>query len=406
MTSRGKRDAPVTTEVARSSWFAPRRAWRSRRGRRLIVQGALGGVALLVLVYLLDRALALDLGLGFLTTPAGFSLSNEWGTNHQSSASRIDAYVIGIWNTVRLITISIILATLLGVVAGVARLSSNWIVNRLGLVYVETIRNTPLLVQIVFWWGAVFLAMPALEARRTVLGLIWLSNRGIAIPWAVARNDYALPWLALVAVSAGVALWVRARRIAREDATGANTRPNAWALGAFLGLAAVTFLVTGAPYEPTTPSTVVSGANIVSLTGGLVITPQFAAVMIALTSYTGAFIAEIVRGSIQSLPLGQNEAAAALGLSGYQRMTLVILPQALRVMIPALTNQYLNLTKNSSLAVVVGYSELFFVSTVVVNNAGHAVPMFALVIATYQVMSLLISVGMNYLNQRVRLGTQ
>ncbi len=146
-----------------------------------------------------------------------------------------------------------------------------------------------------------------------------------------------------------------------------------------------------------------SGANIQRYEGGLSITPQFAAVLIALVTYTGTFIAEIVRGSIQALPKGQSEAAAALGLSAYQRMTLVILPQALRTMIPPLTNQFLNLNKNSSLAVVIGYSELFFISTVVINNAGHAVPMFVLVIATYQALNLLISAGMNYLNARVAL---
>jgi general L-amino acid transport system permease protein len=382
-----------------------RRLWRTRRSRRIIIQALLGGVALLLLVYFFVRASALDLSPTFLRSPAGFGLANEWAFGHSSTESRIDAYVIGVWNTVRLITISIAFATILGVVAGVARLSKNWIVNRLGLVYVETVRNTPLLVQIIFWWIAVFLTMPAVSARRTLFDLVWFSNRGLAIPWPRATGDFAPLWAASLLVALALALWVRHRRVAREDATGEVTRANRWAFLVFIVVAALTFVATGLPYRIAVPEIVLSGVNIQRFSGGLLITPQFAAVFIALTTYTGAFIAEIVRGSIQALPPGQTEAAQALGFSPYQRMTLIILPQALRIMIPALTNQYLNLTKNSSLAIVVGYSELFFVGIIIVNNAGHAVPMFALIILTYQAMSLLISVGMNYLNRRVRLAS-
>lgn len=394
----------MVTSSAGRAWPI-RRLWRTRQSRRLIIQALLGGAALLLLFYFLARAVDLDLSPSFLSSPAGFGLANEWAVSHSSTESRLNAYLIGVWNTVRLITLSIFLATILGVIAGIARLSSNWIVNHLGLLYVETIRNTPLLVQIIFWWIAVFLAMPAVSARRTIFDLVWFSNRGIAIPWPISHNDFALLWLGLLIVALGVALWVRHRRIAREDATGEVTMANRWALATFLGIGAVTFVATGLPYRIDAPEVIVSGVNIQRFSGGLLVTPQFAAVMIALTTYTGAFIAEIVRGSIQALPTGQNEAAQALGFSAYQRMTLIILPQALRIMIPALTNQYLNLTKNSSLAIVVGYSELFFVGIIIVNNAGHAVPMFALIILTYQAMSLLISAGMNYLNRRVRLAS-
>ena len=382
-----------------------RRLWRTRRSRRLIIQALLGAVALLLLSYFLARASELDLSLGFLSSPAGFGLANEWAVSHSSTESRISAYLIGVWNTVRLITLSIAFATILGVIAGVARLSSNWIVNRLGLVYVETIRNTPLLVQIIFWWVAVFLTMPAVSERRTLFDLVWFSNRGIAIPWPRATNDFAALWAVSLVGALAIALWVRHRRIARDDATGEVTRANRWAVAVFIGIAAATFLATGLPYRIVVPEILLSGVNIQRFGGGLLVTPQFAAVFIALTTYTGAFIAEIVRGSIQALPPGQTEAAQALGFSPYQRMTLITLPQALRIMIPALTNQYLNLTKNSSLAIVVGYSELFFVGIIIVNNAGHAVPMFALIIVTYQAMSLLISLGMNYLNRRVRLAS-
>ncbi len=382
-----------------------RRLWRTRRSRRLIIQTLLGAFTLLLLFYFFARASELDLSLGFLRSPAGFGLANEWAVGHSSTESRINAYLIGVWNTVRLITLSIAFATILGILAGVARLSKNWIVNRVGLVYVETIRNTPLLVQIIFWWIAVFLTMPPVSARSTLFDLVWFSNRGVAIPWPRATNDYALLWAASLVGALAIALWIRHRRVGQEDATGAVTRPNRWALGIFVGTAAATFIVAGLPYQIVSPEIVTSGVNIQRFTGGLLVTPQFAAVFIALTTYTGAFIAEIVRGSIQALPPGQTEAAQALGFTPYQRMTLITLPQALRIMIPALTNQYLNLTKNSSLAIVVGYSELFFVGIIIVNNAGHAIPMFALIIVTYQAMSLLISLGMNYLNRRVRLAS-
>ncbi|MDA0256768.1 MAG: ABC transporter permease subunit, partial [Chloroflexi bacterium] len=191
--------------------------------------------------------------------------------------------------------------------------------------------------------------------------------------------------------------------LAREERTGVPARAGRWGAATALLVAGVGFLATGLPLTPNTPEIITSGTNIQRYEGGLSITPQFAAVLIALVTYTGSFIAEIVRGSIQALPNCQGEAAAALGLSAYQRMTLVVLPQALRSMIPPLTNQYLNLTKNSSLAVVIGYSELFFISTVVINNAGHAVPMFVLVIGTYQALNLLISLAMNSLNTRVQL---
>ena len=163
------------------------------------------------------------------------------------------------------------------------------------------------------------------------------------------------------------------------------------------------FAVTGLPVIVDSPTLFRPDVGAIEYRGGMVVTPEFMAMLLALVVYTGAFITEIVRGSIQALARGQTEAAMALGMTGYQRMTLIILPQALRTMIPAVTNQFLNLSKNSSLAVVIGYSELFFISGVVINNAGHAVPMFIIIISTYVTLSLLISAAMNWLNRRVQL---
>jgi len=379
-----------------------RRLLRSRRAQRFAIQAAFLAAFALLLLFLVARARTLDLGFGFLESPAGFALSNEWLVTHNPNASRLDAYVVGLWNTVRLVLVGIAAATLLGIVAGVARLSSNWLVSRLATLYVESVRNTPLLVQIVFWWLAVFLAMPAIAARRNVFDLVFLSNRGLALPW-VAGESLAPLWFAVLPLACVAGWYIRRTRIRTEDLTGRPTYPNAAALLAVLAIAAIAFVAMGLPLRPTVPEIVSSGAAILRYESGIVVTPQFASVLIALVVYTGSFIAEIVRASIQALPRGQSEAAMALGLNGYQRLTLVILPQALRTMIPPLTNQYLNLTKNSSLAIVVGYSELLFVGNVIINNAGHAVPMFLLVIATYQLMSFVISGGMNFLNRRLQL---
>ncbi len=382
---------------------APRlRHWRSRRGQRFLIQAVFAAAVALLLIYLVSRARDLELSLTFLRSPAGFPLGNEWAFGHDPSESRFAAYRVGVWNTLRLVSVGLVLATILGIVAGVARLSDNWLVSRIALVYVEVVRNTPLLVQIFFWWLAVFLAMPQISEQVNALELIYVSNRGLALPWVEPRGLTVL-WLLLLLIAAVIAWLVRRRRQAIEDRTGEPSRPNTWGAFVFVALGLASFLATGLPLDLTVPEIVTSGANIQQYEGGLTVTPQFAAVLAGLVAYTGAFIAEIVRGSIQALPRGQNEAASALGLSGYQRLTLVTLPQALRTMIPPLTNQYLNLTKNSSLAIVVGYTELFFVGNVIINNAGHAVPMFILVIVTYQTMSLTISLVMNYLNSRVQL---
>lgn len=378
------------------------RLWRSRRSQRIVVQAVFAAGVAALLIYMASRATRLEIGFDFMRGPAGFAISNEWVFSYESNENRFLAYLVGVWNTIRLVVIGIALATFLGIVAGVARLSDNWLISRVATVYVEVIRNTPVLVQIFFWWLAVFLALPRIQEQVNVFELVWVSNRGLALPWPEPRGLTAV-WVLLLAGALAVAWYVRRRRRAREDRTGESARPNAWAALVFLGLALGSFLATGLPLELSVPEIIESGVNIQRYEGGTVITPQFAAVLLGLSVYTGAFIAEIVRGSIQALPRGQSEAASALGLSGYQRLTLVILPQALRTMIPPLTNQYLNLTKNSSLAIVVGYSELFFVGNVIINNAGHAVPMFVLIIVTYQLMSLFISVLMNYLNSRVQL---
>ena len=377
--------------------------WRRRRTRRIIIQIAIAvGVGLFVF-YMADKARDLDdLGFDFLSGSGDFPLSTQWLTNYQSNDTLLGAYGAGIFNTVRLVVIGIVLATILGVLAGIARLSSNWLVSRLATLYVETIRNTPLIIQIVIWYTVVFLRLPRVEDAIEYSGLFYLSVKGLALPSLTIDGSFGM-WVIFLVLGAMAAFGLQWWLHRKEEQQGGSKHAVAWAFLLFAIVAVVTFMLTGTPLEPDTPSVVITGANIYSVRGGIQVEPEFAAVLLGLVIYTGSFIAEIVRGGIQALPKGQTEAAAALGLSGYQRLTLIILPQALRTIIPPLTNQFLNLTKNSSLAVVIGYPEIIFVGNTMINKIGHAAPVYLMIFGTYLLLSLAISVAMNAFNRSVQL---
>ena len=386
--------------------------WRNVRVQRFVIQAAFAGALAAFGYYLIDQARDLELGFDFLEGRAGFDISHQFGTSYNRNDSRLDLYIAGIVNTIRLAGVGIVLATLLGLAAGVARLSGNWLVSRVATVYVETVRNTPLLVQILFWYIAVFLQLPRISEsinfppdRISFLpffdvpfisfDLAFLSVRGLALPWATTNDGFSL-WLIFLAVAAAASIAVRFWRGRRQERTGQPSYPNWWLLGTFAAIALVGFAIAGGPPDPERP---VVGER--SYDGGIRLTAEFTALLVALVTYTGAFIAEIVRGSLQAVPKGQTEASAALGLSPFQRLGLVILPQALRIMIPPLTSQYLNLTKNSSLAVAIAFPELVGVSRTIINNTGQAIPMFAIVMATYLLMSLAISLVMNTFHWRL-----
>ncbi|MBN4064752.1 ABC transporter permease subunit [Dehalococcoides mccartyi] len=329
-------------------------------------------------------------------------MSNQWLTSFDSNNSRLDAYGAGILNTVRLVIIGIILTTIIGVLAGIARLSDNWLVSRLATLYVETVRNTPLLVQIIIWYTVVFLQLPKISEPINVLDKAYLSNRALALPYVSTEGSF-IAWLIALVIAGVLAFGFRNMLNTRQNADGKNRHAMRKALGLFLIVAVVSFFATGSPLNADIPAIQTTAIGLASISGGLQVSPEFAAVLFGLVIYTGAFIAEIVRSGIQALPRGQSEAAAALGLSGYQRMTLIILPQALRIIIPPLTNQFLNLTKNSSLAVAIAYPEIVWVGTTIINGIAHAVPIFIMLFATYLALSLLISVAMNAFNKRVQL---
>ncbi len=376
-----------------------------RRGfRRLLTQGGYIAATAVAFAYVFSALDLREFGFGFLDEPAGFAVGSQWLTDVDGvTNSRITIYLVGVWATLRAVLVGILLSMIVGVAVGVARLSSNWLVARMAMLFVEIFRNTPLLVQIVIWYAILLVGAPQIGSVINGGDAFFLSNRGIAIPWPVPDSGFwGTPdwlvgvWVAALLLAGYATMQVRARLQERERETGQPQNANRWAFALFAVAAAVSFLALGAPVAIDRP--VVTGTNYAE---GMVIRPEFAALVLGLTIYTGAFIAEIVRGSIQALPRGQTEAASAIGLTGYQRLTLIILPQALRQIIPSVTNQFLNVNKNSSLAYAVLYDDLFRIATIIQNKAGHALEMFFVIIITYMLISFVISAVMNFFNARV-----
>jgi general L-amino acid transport system permease protein len=314
----------------------------------------------------------------------------------EASTYRV-ALVTGLLNTLKLSAIGCVLATLVGLIVGIARLSGNWLIGRLALMYVDVVRNIPLLLQLFFWYKAVLRAMPDVERSFNIGGIVTLNNRGVFLPGPEPRE--ALPqFLAAILVALMLGwLWSQRSRLIRER-TGRQVPVLYPVLGLLVVLPAGAWLVFGTPFELTVPK--LEGFN---FTGGLALSPEFAAMLLGLVLYTAAFIAEIVRSGIAAVSKGQREAAMAVGLRPAQAMRLVILPQALRVIVPPMTSQYLNLTKNSSLGVAIAFPELVSVGGTILNQSGQAIEIVAITMAVYLSISLLISLGMNWYNAKVRL---
>ncbi|HEY5639117.1 MAG TPA: ABC transporter permease subunit [Dehalococcoidia bacterium] len=333
----------------------------------------------------------------FLGQRAGFSIDERaFGFEYSANDSYFRAFLTGLLNTIQVSLLGVLIATVLGVIVGVSRLSSNWLVSAVATVYVETFRNIPLLVQLIFWYLAVFLKAPRIAESLDAFGVAFLSNRGLALPEVHGTGAFST-WLIFVAAAIVVAGAVRYLLTRRQDETGLPSYPWWAASGAFLVIAGVSFFIMGAPMDVDSPD-----VGQFAYEGGITISPEFAALLTGLSVYTATFIAEIVRGSILAIPKGQTEASAALGLNAAQRLRLVILPQALAIIIPPLTNQYLNLTKNSSLAVAVAFKDMFDVGRITINQAGQAVPMVALIMFTYLSLSLTISAVMNTVYSRLK----
>jgi len=304
---------------------------------------------------------------------------------------------VGLLNTLLVAGLGIIFATILGFIIGISRLSSNWLLSKVAGGYVETIRNLPLLLQLLFWYNAVLKALPDIR-ESIVVGGAFLNNRGLFLPEPIFKSGFgAVAITALVGIAGSIAFFLWARK--RQERTGQQA-PVFWVtLTLVLGLPLAVFALAGFPLGFDFPK-----AGRFNIAGGVEVLPEFAALLFGLSVYTAAFIAEVVRAGILAVSRGQSEAAYSLGLRPGPTLRLIVVPQAMRVIIPPLTSQYLNLTKNSSLAVAIGYPDLVQVFTgTVLNQTGQAVEVVAITMLVYLVISLTTSLLMNIYNSRMAL---
>jgi general L-amino acid transport system permease protein len=373
------------------------------RLRALLYQAAAIGAALFAAWFLVSNTLAnleerrIASGFAFLGREAGFEIGETTLIAYGAADTYLKALAVGIANTFRVALIGIVAATLLGTMLGLARLSHNWLLAKLAAGYVEFIRNVPLLVQLFFWYALITEYLPLPREALEPLPNVYLTNRGIFFPVPAAHPAHIWMFAAFIAGVAGALafVWWAARH---QALTGRRPPVLEAALALVLAPPALAYFAFGAPTELNVPKFV--GFN---FTGGMALTPEFAALTGGLVIYTAAFIAEIVRAGVLAIHYGQFEASQALGLRRGLTMRLVVLPQALRVIVPPMTSQYLNLTKNSSLAVAIGYPDLVSIANTTINQTGQAIEGIAIIMAVYLTISLSISAFMNWYNARIAL---
>lgn len=377
-------------------WNDP--VWRALFFQVLVIAGVVG-----LAMFLVNNTIAnlakqnIASGFGFLGTTAGFSIGESL-IGYEESNTYGRAFLVGLLNTLFVSAWGVFFATVIGFIVGIARLSTNWLVSRLATVYIEVMRNIPLLLQIFFWYFAVLRPLPSPRNSIALLDSIFLNNRGLAYPKPIPEDGFSIAAWALgigIVATFAIARWARLR----QEATGQQF-PVVWTgLGLIVGLPILCFLLMGMPMSFDYPA--LKGFN---YQGGSVMSPEFVALLLALSIYTAAFIAEIVRAGIQGVSHGQTEAAGALGLKRSHTLRLVIIPQALRIIIPPLTSQYLNLTKNSSLAAAIAYPDLVLVfAGTTLMQTGQAVEIIGITMACYLIISLLISGFMNWYNKKMAL---
>ncbi len=377
--------------------------WRDERVLRTAAQILSAVIVIGLLVWALINIFnaaeqrGLNLGFDFIGQAAGFPIG-ESDIPYDPSRSFLYAFFVGLLNTLKVAIVGVFFATILGTFVGIARLSTNWLVSRLALVYIEFHRNIPLLILLLLWYRGFFTQLPDVQESIVLPGPSYLSQRGLNFPWPIVNpNGWPFVISIILAVILAVIAWVYLRRL--QARSGRSTYFGLVSLGFLIFLPLVGFLLSGSkPFEADIP--VLSGFN---FRGGYQLTPEFAALLVGLVTYTAAFIAEVVRAGIQAVDRGQLEAARSVGLNYSQLLSLIIIPQALRVIIPPLISQYLNLTKNSSLAIFIGYPELFFIGKTTINQAGRAVQIFAVIMAVYLSISLMTSLILNIYNRRIQL---
>jgi general L-amino acid transport system permease protein len=334
-------------------------------------------------------------GFAFLGREAGMPIADTW-LPYSPKDTYLRAFIVGITNTLRVAVIGIVLATVIGTLVGIARLSANWLLSRLAAVYVEALRDIPLLLQLLFWYVLMQGLPAARQAWKPVEG-VFLSNRGLVLP-SIPMETANLWVLLVAAIGLGATYFIRKRLVAQQMLDGKPRHSWPYALFLVIGIPALLSFLLGASWSITLPE--LRGFNFV---GGLTLAPEYFALLIALVTYTSAFIAEIVRSGIQAVPKGQWDAAKALGLRRSFVLQKIVLPQALRVIIPPMTSQYLNLTKNSSLAVAVGYQDIVSIANTTLNQTGQAIEAIALIMMVFLTISLGISFFMNWYNARIAL---
>ncbi|NGM23212.1 amino acid ABC transporter permease [Roseomonas stagni] len=394
-----------TADPRLASAGPPRRpirlSWSDERLRAIVWQILVVGIVGAIVWWLWSNTVhnlevrRIATGFGFLSREAGLPIGESL-IEYDPTHSYLRALTVGVLNTLKVAVVGVILATILGTLVGIARLSKNWLVSKLAGFYVEVIRDLPLLLQLLFWY-TILQGLPGPRQALNPVEGVFLSNRGMKLPW--------IEWLpahswALVAMVAGIgATWAYARAMRKKQYADGQPR-KIWPAGLalILGLPLVVWVAHGAPFTPDIPA--LRGFN---FRGGLTVSPEYFALLLGLVTYTAGFIAEIVRAGILAVNQGQWEAAEALGLRRGEILKRIVLPQALRVIVPPMTSQYLNLTKNSSLAVAIGYQDIVSIANTTLNQTGQAIEGIAIIMLVYLTISLSISLFMNWYNARIAL---
>ena len=378
-----------------------RLSWADERLRGLVWQVLVVGAIGAVFYWLWSNTVhnlevrRIATGFGFLSREAGLPIGESL-IEYSPTDTYLRALAVGLLNTLKIAVVGIVLATVLGTLVGIARLSRNWLVSKIAGVYVEVIRDLPLLLQLLFWY-AIMQALPGPRQAMNPVAGVFLSNRGLMLPWLEWQDAHSYAVLAFVAGAVGSWAWARRAGLLRMQ--DGRPRP-VWpvALGLLIGLPLVVWMAFGAPWTVDWPA--LRGFN---FRGGLTMTPEYFALLAGLVLYTAGFIAEIVRAGILAVPHGQWEAAQALGLRPGAVLKRIVLPQALRVIVPPMTSQYLNITKNSSLAVAIGYQDIVSIANTTLNQTGQAIEGIAIIMLVYLTISLSISFFMNWYNARIAL---
>lgn len=374
--------------------------WNDEKTRAIIYQILTASAVAFLGYYLISNVQAnmakqsIASGFGFIEKEAAFEIGESL-IEYSAADSYGRALLVGVLNTLKISLVGMVLTTILGTIVGVATLSKNWLLSRLGNIYVETFQNIPVLLQLFFFYALFYETFPAPRQALNPITGVFLTNRGIDFPVPVAHPAWGYMGLAFLAACIIVYL-VNRWSVKRQERTGQQF-PMFWAgLGILVGLPLLVWIINGAPTQMNIPE--LKGFN---FSGGKNISPEFSALLFGLVLYTASFIAQIVRAGIQSISHGQTEAAMSIGLKPGHVLKLVIFPQALRVIVPPLTSQLLNLTKNSSLAVAIGYPDFVQVAGTTINQTGQAVEGVAMMMVVYLTFSLLTSAYMNWYNKKI-----